>query len=77
MLDVLDGVAHPGVVIEGWSCKLPQQLTFMDVFSEGRVGDLGSCRRWVASHLGFNNLSLDHLVKDSEVRRSIDFKLAL
>jgi len=33
--DVLDGIAHPGVVIEGWNLKLPRELAFQNIFREG------------------------------------------
>jgi len=42
MPDVLNWVAHSGVVIEGWSRELLRELALQDLFGERGVGDYGS-----------------------------------
>ena len=42
----------------------------------GEVGNFGNWRHWVAMQLGFHNSSLNQIIEDSEVRRSIDFMFA-
>jgi len=73
---VLDGIAHSGVAFKGWSWKLSWELTFQDIFREERVRNFGSWRRWVAFQLSLCDPFLDQLVKNSEIKRSIDFRLA-
>ena len=69
MADVLNGITHFSVTVEGGSQEFPHKFTFLDLCGERRVVEAGNWDQMLRQ-LGLHDSTLDQLIEAMETRES-------